>query len=149
MPRHYGFFLQPSSYCMRLNESLRRSSYLCQQGGGYVIVLSVILCALRRITHERRNGRRSKMAGMGRGRRGSRKKTFGGPGPLNFPSHPLFPTPFPSPWPPKLSLPSLSPFPSPPFPFLPPSPFLFPDPSFPYLSPFPSPHFPPLRSRPP
>jgi len=71
-------FLQPSSYCMRLNESLRRSSYLCQQGGGYVIVLSVILCALRRITHERRNGRRSKMAGMGRGRRGSRKKHLGG-----------------------------------------------------------------------
>ena len=30
-------------------------------------------------------------------RRGSRKKRLGGPAPLNFPSLPLFPTPFPSP----------------------------------------------------
>ena len=54
------------------------------------------------------------------------------PPPLNFPSPPLFPTPFPSPPPPpKLSLPSLSPFPPPPCPFVPPSPFLFPYPFLP------------------
>ena len=61
------------------------------------------------------------------------KNIWGGLAPLNFSSPPLFPTPFPSrpPWSLKLSLPSLSPFPSPPFPFLPPSPFLFPYPFLP------------------
>ena len=68
----------------------------------------------------------------------------GEPGPLNFPSPPLFPTPFPS-------LPSLSllPLPFPPFPFLPPSPFLFPYPVIPLPFPVSFPPFPSLRSRPP
>ena len=71
----------------------------------------------------------------------------GGLAPLNFPSSPLFPTPFPSP-PHPLNFPShpCPPFPSLPFP--PPSLFFL-IPSFPSLSPFPSPPSPPLRSRPP
>jgi len=63
-----------------------------------------------------------------RSRRSSTKKTFGGLAPLNFPSPPFFPTPFPS-LPPKL-FPHPSPLPSP---FLfslslpsPPSPLSFP-----------------------
>ena len=85
-------------------------------------------------------------------RRCSRKKTLGvgrgGAGPLNFPSPPLFPTPFPSlPLPPiNFSSHPCPSFPSPPFPFLSPYPFLFSDPFLPL--PFPL-SFPPLRSRPP
>ena len=76
-------------------------------------------------------------------------KTFGGawPPPLNFPSPPLFPTPFPSP-PLPLNFPSHPSPPSLPLPAhlsLPPLSFFL-IPSFPSLSPFPSP---PLRSRPP
>ena len=77
-------------------------------------------------------------------------KNIWGAGPLNFPSPPLFPTPFPSlpPCPPKLSLTSLSPFPYPPSSFPLPSPVLFPYPFLPLPVPL-SPPFPPLRSRPP
>ena len=76
-------------------------------------------------------------------RRGSRKKYWGGAGPLNFPSPPLFPTPFPSPpSTPKLSLPSLFPLPLPSLPFPPPFLSFFLIPSFPSLSPFPFPPFP-------
>ena len=77
-------------------------------------------------------------------------KNIWGAGPLNFPSPPLFPTPFPSrpPWPLKFPSHSSSPFSPVPLPLsLPLSFFLIP--SFPSLSPFPSPPFPPLRSRPP
>ena len=61
-------------------------------------------------------------------RRGSRKNIWGGLAPLNFPSLPFS---LPAPCPPKLSLPSLSPFPYPPSPFPLPSPFLFPYPFLP------------------
>ena len=66
-------------------------------------------------------------------RRGSRKNIWG-PGPLNFPSPPFFPTP--SPCPPKLSLPSCPPSP-PSLPLSPSLPFLF------FLS-LPSPPYPPF-----
>ena len=76
---------------------------------------------------------------LSRVRRGSRKKHLGEPGPLNFPSPPLFPTPFPSRPPCPLNFPSHPSVPSPPF--LPLSFFL----SFPSL---PSPPFLPLPSLP-
>ena len=70
------------------------------------------------------------------------EKTFWGLVPLNFPSPPVLPTPFPSlpPWPSKLSLPSPSPFPSPPSSFpLPPLSFflILPSPSSPLFLPLP------------
>jgi len=80
------------------NESIgRRNTWMC-------------ICAL---DHERRN-----VGGPG----AVLGKTFGGPGPLNFPFSPLFPTSFPSLFPCPLNFPS---HPSPPFPFHFPLPFPF------------------------